>query len=183
MAESFELKIRSSSGGYTVRIGDGEFDQVLQGQTDLVLADPFFGDRFTDAAVRVVWVAAVEEQKTLTRAERLILACRDAGARRGSRLLAVGGGVVQDLATLVASLYMRGLPWVYAPTTLMAVAESCIGGKSAISAGNVKNLVGNIYPPEAVVVDPSFIATLAPEGVAAGLSEAVKICFCRGPGS
>lgn len=146
-----------------------------------MLADRYFEPLFRTAGVPVVYVDADEKNKTLASAEAIILGCFDAGARRGSRLLAVGGGVVQDLATLVASLYMRGLPWTYAPTTLMAMADSCIGGKSSINAGNVKNLVGNIYPPSSVTVDPAFIRTLGEEEIVGGLSEAVKICFCRGP--
>lgn len=164
-------------------IGDGMFNGLLDGGCDVVLADRYFEPQLTNAPVPVVYVDADEKNKTLTGAETLILGCFEAGARRGSRLLAVGGGVVQDLATLVASLYMRGVPWIYAPTTLMAMADSCIGGKSSINAGEVKNLVGNIHPPTSVTVDPVFLRTLGEEEMVGGLSEAVKICFCRGPAS
>ncbi|WP_448629983.1 3-dehydroquinate synthase [Cellulomonas soli] len=106
---------------------------------------------------------------------------REAGVRRGDHVVAVGGGVIQDLATFVTDVYMRGLPWSYVPTTLMAMADSCIGGKSSINVGDVKNLVGGIYPPSAVVVDPDFLASLSATARAAGFSEAAKIAFCRGP--
>jgi 3-dehydroquinate synthase len=76
---------------------------------------------------------------------------------------------------------MRGVTWTYAPTTLMSMADSCIGGKSSLNVSGAKNLAGNIYPPASVVVDPEFIASLEAEDVAAGLGEAVKIAFCAGP--
>jgi len=165
-----------------VRIGEGSFAPALASGADIVLADRFFAPMLENSSVPVVYLDADEESKTLQRAEQLIVACFDAGARRGTRLLAVGGGVVQDLATLVSSLYMRGLPWSYAPTTLMAMADSCVGGKSSINAGKAKNVVGNIYPPREVTIDPGFLSTLSDEELVAGLSEAVKICFCHGLG-
>lgn len=166
-----------------MHIGDGTFARRLASGADLVLADRYFAPILAGSPLPVVYVDADEEHKTLGYAEALLVRCFESGARRGTRLLAVGGGVVQDLATLVASLYMRGLPWSYAPTTLMAMADSCIGGKSSINAGSAKNVVGNIYPPTDVTVDPSFLATLGQEEIVAGLSEAVKICFCRSPQS
>lgn len=178
-ADSFDLTVHCRDGAYTVVIGEGTFTPMLEQGCDVVLADRYFEPALAGSPVPVVYVDAEEENKTLVGAEELIVGCFDAGARRGSRIFAVGGGVVQDLATLVASLYMRGLPWSYAPTTLMAMADSCIGGKSSINAGAVKNLVGNIYPPKAIAVDPVFLSTLGEEELVGGLSEAVKICFCR----
>ena len=126
-------------------------------------------------------VEANESLKTLAGCEEIVLALRAAGTTRGSCLVAIGGGCVQDAATLVASLYMRGIPWIYAPTTLMAILDSCIGGKSSINVGATKNLIGNIYPPQSVRIDPAFTETLTPEMVVSGLAEGVKICFAGGP--
>jgi 3-dehydroquinate synthase len=78
---------------------------------------------------------------------------------------------------------MRGLPWVYAPTTLLGMADSCIGGKSSINVGEYKNIVGTFNPPRSVLIDPDFAATLSAGQIAAGLIEAAKICYCRGPGA
>ena len=146
-----------------------------------MIADEYFADRLAGSDLPALLVESVEENKTASYAERLIGELKRAGARRGSRVIAVGGGIVQDLSTLTASLYMRGLPWTYVPTTLMAMVDSCVGGKSSLNVGSFKNLAGNFYPPSAIAIDPSFIATLTDEDVVGGLSEAVKICFCRGP--
>jgi 3-dehydroquinate synthase len=76
---------------------------------------------------------------------------------------------------------MRGIPWVYAPTTMMAMLDSCIGGKSSINVTGIKNLVGNIYPPSRAIVDVTLAQSLPVEARVAGYSEAVKICFAGGP--
>jgi 3-dehydroquinate synthase len=90
---------------------------------------------------------------------------------------------VQDIATFATDIYMRGIDWTYVPTTLMAMADSCIGGKSSINVGKVKNVVGGLHPPVRVVVDPVFLPSLSPAARAAGLAEAAKIAYCRGGAS
>lgn len=176
------LTIRSSRGAYDVQIGDGAFDELLAGQPDApLIADDFFAERLQPHAARTLMVSAEESQKTLGATERVIEHLRDIGTARGDTLVAVGGGIVQDVATAAASLYMRGLAWTYAPTTLLGMADSCIGGKSSLNVGPYKNLAGNFHPPTLIVVDPSFIDTLPSEERAGGLCEAMKISYCRGP--
>ena len=176
-----DFSVRSSSGIYNVRIGQGGFAAAISRGDDVVVIDATLRHLVPERAGPVLAVEASEETKTLAGCERLILSLRDAGVRRGDHVLAVGGGVVQDIATFVTDIYMRGLGWSYAPTTLMSMVDSCIGGKSCINVGDVKNLVGGIYPPDAVIVDPMFLASLSPTAMAGGFSEAVKIAFCRGP--
>lgn len=171
--------MRTSTGTYTVRIGAGGFAEALD-SGDVVVVDAALRHLVPPRAEPVLVVEASEDAKTLAGCERLILALREAGVRRGDRVLAVGGGVVQDVATFVTDVYMRGLSWSYVPTTLMSMADSCIGGKSSINVGDVKNLIGGIYPPEAVIVDPVFLSTLSRTAMSAGFAEAAKIAYCRG---
>lgn len=173
------LTVATSMGSYSVEIGSGAADFALASAA-VVLVDPVVPGVVIPNGIPVVEITGNEASKTLAGAERVLAAMRGAGVRRGDLVVAVGGGVVQDVATLVSSLYMRGLPWVYVPTTLMSMADSCIGGKSSINVGAIKNLVGNIYPPQSVAIDPLFISSLPSDAVIAGLCEAVKICFCRG---
>jgi 3-dehydroquinate synthase len=88
--------------------------------------------------------------------------------------------VVQDIAGFVATVYMRGVKWTFLPTTLLAMVDSCIGGKSSINVGAFKNLVGSFYPPDEIIVPVAAIETLPAEHIAAGRCEAAKICFARG---
>lgn len=184
MADVFDLTVRSSGGSYEVRIGRGTYESLLsEREDDFVVADAFFADRLSQHESRLLTVTAIEANKTLSCVEALIENLRNLGARRGDGLVAVGGGIVQDVATGVASLYMRGLQWHYAPTTLLGMADSCIGGKSSLNVGRYKNLAGNFHPPRVVVIDPVFIETLPVEARAGGLCEAMKISYCRGPSS
>ena len=88
---------------------------------------------------------------------------RKLGANRQTHVYAIGGGIIQDIATFVNSIYMRGIAWTYFPSTLLSMADSCIGGKSSINVVGYKNLVGNIYPPSAVYVDMNLNINIKPE--------------------
>ena len=72
----------------------------------------------------------------------LIKSLKDSGATRSSLILSIGGGITQDLSTFCTSTFMRGINWIYAPTTLLGMTDSCIGGKSSINVGNYKNIIG-----------------------------------------
>lgn len=173
-----EFSIRSSLGDYTIDVALGAAARV--GDARVALVDPVVAGMVDFPADRTVLVEGDESSKTLSACEDVLVAMKDAGLARGDLVAAVGGGVVQDVATLTSSLYMRGVDWIYVPTTLMSMADSCIGGKSSINAGGVKNLVGNFHPPKRVLVDPAFVTTLPRRAIVSGLAEAVKICFARG---
>ena len=117
---------------------------------------------------------AGEASKNIATALSLTRQLLELGADRKSALLALGGGVVGDMVGFVASLYMRSIPYIQIPTTLVAQVDSSIGGKTAIDLEEGKNLLGAFYQPRAVLTDPAFLATL-PEGeFANGLAEIVK---------
>ncbi|MBI3429254.1 MAG: 3-dehydroquinate synthase [Actinobacteria bacterium] len=178
----FELTIQSSTRSYPIIIGSG----VIEGLKDrdfVILADINLSKIAQSLGTRVIELPAGEEKKTLATCEMVLSQLKSLGANRDTVLLAIGGGYIQDIATLVASLYMRGITWSYAPTTLMAMMDSCIGGKSSINVGSAKNLVGNFYPPMEIIIDPTFIASLDDSAIASGLSEGVKICYAKGPAS
>ncbi len=178
----FELTIQSSTRSYPIIIGLGEFEG-LKGRDFLILADSNLSEIARTLGAKVIELSASEDKKTLATCESVLSQMKAMGANRDSVLLAIGGGYIQDIGTLVASLYMRGISWVYAPTTLMAMMDSCIGGKSSINVGSAKNLIGNFYPPVEIIVDPTFIASLDESAIASGLSEGVKICYAKGPSS
>jgi 3-dehydroquinate synthase len=179
--ETLGLTINSSSHEYQVQIGSGIFADYMEKFDGFVLADQRFEIMVKQAGLtKVVYVEALEDNKVLSTVESVLIAFKNLGMTRDDVLVAVGGGIIQDIATLAASLYMRGVAWSYFPTTLLGMTDSCIGGKSSINAGVVKNLVGNIYPPNEILIDVDFAATLNQIDIHAGLAEAAKITFCSG---
>ena len=174
------FKIKASTGEYAVQIGRN-LSHALQKSDEqvIILCDKFFESDFRVAGNRVIAIETSETAKSLDQMSAIIVALREFGANRSTRLLAVGGGVIQDITTFVASIYMRGLSWDYFPTTLLGMVDSCVGGKSSINVGDYKNLIGNFYPPRDIIIDLAFVDTLNVEQRAAGLFEAVKICFAQ----
>lgn len=124
-----------------------------------------------------IYVESIEEEKNLATCEEVLFSLANRGCTRHDSLVVVGGGFLQDVGTLVSSLYMRGLKWIFAPTTLMAMADSCVGGKSSLNVKSRKNLVGNFYPPKEIHIFTNFINSLSKIDIASGLLEGIKICF------
>jgi len=171
----FEIQIASSVESYRAVVTDAE--PAFEGY-DFVIADSVFSH--LNLGANVIWVDATEDNKTLSTVERICAQLKDGAATRSAKVAAVGGGIIQDLATLASAIYMRGISWDYFPTTLTGMMDSCLGGKSSINVGKVKNLVGNIYPPSNIFIHSGFATTLPWVHTVAGLAEGVKICFARG---
>jgi 3-dehydroquinate synthase len=179
MQESFE--ILSSTGNYSVVAGADLLSQVIVQHADAIyMIDERLEGVLSTTITNRVLIKANENTKSLESMPEVILKMRESGANRNSHLVAIGGGVIQDIATFVASTYMRGIQWTYMPTTLLGMADSCIGGKSSINVLGYKNLIGNFYPPVDILIDMTFINTLNEEQVIGGLFEAAKICYARG---
>ena len=104
------------------------------------------------------------------------------GADRQTALIALGGGVVGDITGFVASIYMRGIPYIQVPTTLLAQVDSSIGGKTGIDLPFGKNLLGTFYQPKGVFIDLAFLQTLEPQEMKNGLAEVVKYGIIDDPG-
>ena len=183
-APFLNLQIRSARADYSVAFPARTDLSQWQPQGDLLLVDAFFRDRLPlPDGLPVLWIEATEEAKALEQTLPLFVALKDAGLGRSSQLTAIGGGVVQDIATFLASLFMRGIPWSYVPTTFLGMADSCLGGKSSINVGPYKNLIGNFHPPRRIEILPAFARTLPAVELAGGLAEAAKIAYCRSASS
>lgn len=183
VSESFD--ITSSTGSYSVHIEPGAFaGRLADRRQDVIIVDRFFHDvlpPLVNSSRAVLYYEASESIKSLDMAPDLIEQLRRSGANRQTQLVAIGGGVIQDLTSFAASIYMRGVQWIYMPTTILGMVDSCIGGKSSINVGPYKNLVGTFHPPSSIFIDPSLARTLPFDQQASGIIEAAKICFCRGP--
>jgi len=121
-----------------------------------------------------------EEYKSLTMASRLYDDLVDFGLQRGDSIIALGGGVIGDLSGFVAATYMRGVPFIQVPTTLLAQVDSSIGGKVAVNHRSGKNLIGCFYQPKFVQIDVASLKTLPERELRAGLAEVIKCGFLIG---
>jgi len=127
------------------------------------------------AAMRRHVMPATEAEKTLHGVERVLLALQAAGGDKRTTVIAIGGGIIQDVATLSAHLWYRGVPYVYVPTTLLAMADSCIGAKCAVNLGAFKNQIGTFQSPRRVLVCERFVETLPADDVRSAYGEIVKL--------
>lgn len=176
---------------YDIRIGPGLLDDgaalaaPVRGRHVLLVSDthvaPLYAQRVaktlqlhTHAQVVATCIAAGEAAKSFDGFAGLLRELADIGATRDACVFALGGGVVGDLAGFVAACWMRGIDCVQLPTTLLAMVDSSVGGKTAIDLPQGKNMVGAFHPPRAVFADTSTLRTLPDRELRAGLAEVVK---------
>ena len=174
---TFDIKVLSKSGEYEIT---DNLKPLAEMKNTFVLHDDYFSYELINDLVPNTQTIAInisEHNKTLSTIDSITEEMVLAGCSRETHLIAIGGGAIQDLATLVASLYMRGISWSYVPTTLMSMLDSCIGGKSSINVKNYKNILGNIYSPQRIYITSKFINTLSKIDIASGIAEAGKICY------
>jgi 3-dehydroquinate synthase len=132
---------------------------------------------------RVLLIEATEENKSLDKFPVYVDSLVKAKVRRGQNLVAIGGGIIQDITCFLATTMMRGLPWIFYPTTLLAQSDSCIGSKSSINSGEVKNILGTFTPPNKVIIDINFLKTLEEKDILSGIGEMIKIHAINSPES
>lgn len=121
-----------------------------------------------------------EQSKTLHTAELLYQNLIKLKATRHTPVIALGGGVTTDLAGFAASTYMRGLPLILVPTTLLAQADAAIGGKTGVNLSKGKNLIGTFYPAYCTIIDYGFLKTLPEREFRSGFAEVIKMCILKG---
>ncbi|MCY2959893.1 MAG: 3-dehydroquinate synthase [Planctomycetota bacterium] len=175
---------------YSVHVGAGLVGVVAQREEGwsraFVLTDANVERLFGDIARgwpngTIHAVPAGEDSKSFSTLERVLDALVAAGCDRRSGLIAFGGGVVGDLGGLAAGLFHRGIPYVQVPTTLLAMVDSSVGGKTAVNLAGGKNLAGLFHQPVEVYADTRFLATLPDDEYRSGLGEVVKTAVIDGP--
>ena len=191
-----ELLASTAGGDYPIRIRKGALQQIgeiastaCSGRRTCIVSDetvwPLYGTIVSDAlaaagfAVSSAIVPAGEESKSSQQLFGLYEQFHQAGLTRSDLVVALGGGVIGDLAGYAAATWLRGVPLIQAPTTLLAQVDSSIGGKTAIDLPIGKNLVGAFYQPRAVVMDPSVLRSLSRARMADGMAEVIKYGLIR----
>jgi 3-dehydroquinate synthase len=191
-----KVNVELGDNSYEVRVGDGLLERVglwlmekeYSGKA-VIVTDVTVKGLYADVLRRglhnagfkitLLEVPVGERYKTLEMAAGLYERLTGAYVERTTPLLALGGGVIGDLAGFVAATYLRGLPLVQVPTTLLAMVDSSIGGKTAVDYGRLKNIVGAFYQPKMVVADTGTLSTLPEDELASGLAEVIKSAAIR----
>lgn len=122
-------------------------------------------------ANKYILIDADEKNKTMDKCQEIIAELVAMNIRRDNKLIAIGGGIIQDITAFIASILYRGINWSFIPTTLLAQADSCIGSKTSINLGNKKNIIGNFYPPDQIYIDISLLETLKISEIKSGIGE------------
>jgi 3-dehydroquinate synthase len=180
------LLIRSSHGDYAAEFTDAEQALKAEPQSCFFIIDESLAQvqrgRLAGLAShnRLASVAADETVKTAEQALVIIEKIVATGFRRNERLVAIGGGVVQDLTGFIASILYRGVEWAFYPTTLVAQADSCIGGKTSINMRGSKNLLGTFNPPRRITIDTGFLDTLPSREIRSGIGEMLHYFLFEG---
>lgn len=134
-------------------------------------------------APSVVHIEATENSKSLERLPGYVEHLVGCKLRRDHCLIAIGGGIIQDIACFLAATMLRGVEWRFYPTTLLAQADSCIGSKSSINCGGAKNILGTFTPAREIVISTNFLDTLDERDVRSGVGEMLKVHAIDGPDS
>lgn len=184
-----DLLIRSGQGDYRVQFVPGvaaALDAALGEAGTVLIVDRKVAALCAGAlgpwmaARPTLLLDATEEEKSLAGVARIAGFFQQHGCTRGSVAVAVGGGIVQDLVCFAAHLWHRGLKWVFVPTTLLAMADSCIGAKCGINFNHFKNQLGFFYAPSRVVSCAEFLGTLEERDVGSGFGEILKLAITGG---
>lgn len=180
---SKQMEIKSASGVYNVEFDHTEFKKVndFLGERSHFIVDSNLIDLYPVVLQKVISspnaiiIDALEPSKEITRVLPIIESLLKNGIKRNHTIVAIGGGVIQDITCFISSVLFRGVNWKFVPTTLLAQADSCIGSKSSINLGENKNILGTFKPPQEILICPAFLMTLDKQEILSGIGEIIKV--------
>ncbi len=180
-----QISITSSIQNYTVDFVDDSFkliEKELSSGSFFIIDENIYKLYFSDNVFdkfqnNFITIEACEENKSIDKCKSIIEILVEKHVRRNQRLVAIGGGVTQDVTAFIASIYLRGVEWSFFPTTLLAQADSCIGGKTSINLKDIKNIIGGFNPPVKIYLDFKFLETLSPEDIKSGIGEILHFYY------
>ena len=158
---------------FTKKINESLKDNLLVG--DIILLDKniykLYPQIFDNINNKLILIEASEKAKSYSEIESIISQIVEMGFRKNNKLVAIGGGITQDITSFIAFIIYRGVDWIFFPTNLLSQCDSCIGSKLSINLKKFKNLVGGFYPPRKVFIDTQFLKSLSQKEIISGLGE------------
>jgi len=184
----YSLSINSSLRNYEVFFSQSFFESIETAlkSDDIIIIDRNVFNHLSKDSQQLVTIRnhiiidATEKQKSYIALTSIIEKLIENGFRKNNRLFAIGGGITQDITAFISSIMYRGVEWIFFPTTLLAQADSCIGGKTSINIGKYKNQLGNFYPPRKIFIIPEFISTLPELAFKSGMGEMLHFYLVSG---
>ena len=189
MSKTNPITVQLTNTGYPIYIEDGLLNRaasyladIWNGRRIVIISDdhvfPLYGEGLLASLANYecasVVLPAGEEAKSFDLLPMIYAQLIAAGISRSDLIIALGGGVIGDLTGFVAATYLRGIPFVQIPTTLLAQVDSSVGGKVAVDLPQGKNLIGAFYHPKLVLIDPQTLQTLPPRYINDGMAEVIK---------
>ena len=184
----YSLPIKSSIRNYEVFFSKSIFESletVLKSDDVIFIDKNVFAHLHEDVQQLIttnnhILIDATEKQKSYIALTPIIEELIESGFRKNNRLIAIGGGITQDITAFIASMMYRGVTWVFFPTTLLAQADSCIGGKISINIGKYKNQLGNFYPPSKIFIISELVQSLPEQDFKSGMGEMLHFYLVSG---
>lgn len=147
---------------------------LVDAHTHQACLGKFLGELDQTKELEIIEIEPGESHKSLETCQQIWQSLADLNADRQSLLINLGGGIVTDIGGFTASCFKRGIDFIHIPTTLLGMVDAAIGGKNGVNLGELKNQVGVIKPPQHVLIDPTYLATLSQEEMRSGLAEMIK---------
>lgn len=157
-----------------------DIDRITDGIRCLLVIDKIVFNLYKDTIfkniniVDVFLIDAIESNKTAETALDICKRMAETSFKRNDTLISIGGGIIQDVTGFASNIYMRGVKWIFIPTTLLAQCDSCIGAKTSLNYSNYKNILGTFYAPDIIVTYLDFVLTLSNDDYLSGLGEVAK---------
>lgn len=185
------LSIESSNGAYSVEFAPNLLEEMerIQDRASVYIVDQrvmeLYGSQLGQFlnSENSIPIVATEENKSIENIIPIIEQLIALGLKRNNSLVAIGGGIIQDITCFIASVLFRGVPWKFVPTTLLSQADSCIGSKSSVNLPSLKNALGTFKPPQNIWICPQFLDSLNPVEIKSGIGEIIKVHAIDGQAS
>lgn len=184
------FEIKSVPRNYTVNFDEQEdpFIKIshllFENKKNILLIDQkiidIYKPRIEIGLNRVFAIPATEGSKTLESVTKILDFLQQHEFTKGEKLIVVGGGIIQEIGAFSGAIYKRGIDWIYFPTTLLSMSDSCLGGKASMNYKGIKNQLGLFSTPSEIYINVNFLKTLSESEIYSGLGEILKLCIIGG---
>jgi len=178
--------VSSTHGNYIVSFENfSSFKKTIDSDKFFFIIDEdlknLYGNLFSALPIeRTIIINSSEESKSFEQSSIFLKELLSKKIKKDNTLVAIGGGVIQDVTAFLSSIIFRGIDWIFVPTTLLSQCDSCIGSKTSINFQSYKNVLGNFYPPKKVIIDKTFLDSLPKSEIKSGIGEMTHYYFFEG---